>query len=151
MDIDQSNNRGLAEQYRNDVMQLAAYIPWFEKQAGQSVSSMYDHGNDMMHTIAFPIYDSNLLAFVKAAKKTQFIDRNYRYVYSRNKIQSSEDELRLIENATIAEFNILTGILSRYIILGNSRGTVWTDGVKNGVYLKLVLKMKEIVDFWGTK
>ncbi len=149
MEFEQSNNRILAEQYRDDVMRLCAYIPWLEAQSGQQVSGLYHQEGDMLHTIAFPIYDPNLLAFVKEAGKTQLMDRNYRYVYSRNRIRDEKDELRVIGSATMAEFPILSGILSRYVMLGNTKGTVWTQGVTNGVFLNLLRKMKELVEFWG--
>lgn len=41
------------------------------------------------------------MSLVKDAKRTQLLDRNYAYVYSRNRIRTVEDEQRVIERATI--------------------------------------------------
>ena len=47
------------------------------------------------------------------------------------------------------DFDILAGILSRYVLLGMTKGTLWNEGTYNGVFLNLILKMKEIVEFWS--
>ena len=99
--------------------------------------------------MSFPIYDSNLLAFVKAAQSTNLLDRNYVYVYSRNRLRNYKDELLFIEKAGITEMDELAGILSKYILSGMTKGIVWAEGVKNGVLYSVVSKMDELVEFWG--
>ena len=85
---------------------------------------------------------------VKDAKRTQLLDRNYAYVYSRHRIRTVEDEQRLIERATIQDMDTLKGILSKYILGGMTKGQVWSEGVSNGSILKVLLKMKEILEYW---
>ena len=54
----------------------------------------------------------------------------------------------MIERATIREMDVLKGILSKYILGGMTKGRVWTEGVANGSILKVLLKMKEILEYW---
>ena len=42
----------------------------------------------------------------------------------------------------------LKGILSKYILGGMTKGQVWSEGVSNGSILKVLLKMKEILEYW---
>ena len=72
----------------------------------------------------------------------------YAYVYSRNRIRTVEEEQRLIERATIQDMNTLKGILSKYILGGMTKGKIWSEGVSNGSILKVILKMKEILEYW---
>lgn len=151
MDKEQGNMEILVEKYRTEVDRLAVYLPWLEQNTGMNTTSVYNAQGDLQKTIQVPVYDSNLLRFVKEASKMQLMNRNYAYVYSRNRIHSSQDELRLISAATAKEFDILVGILSQYVLHGQTKGVVWSEGVKNGVLLAVVRKMKEIIEFWGQK
>ena len=76
------------------------------------------------------------------------MNRNYVYVYSRNRIRTEADEHRFIRNATIKEMGDLWGILSKYILKGMTKAALWSEGVRNGVFLELLLKMKEILAYW---
>jgi len=148
MEREQSNYKVMALKYKDDVMKLAAYIPWFEQNSFQNVTKEYTT-EGLENTMSFPVYDGTLLRFVKEAKKTQFMNRNYPYVYTRNRIKNSTDELKIIKDAAAKDFDILAGILSRYVLLGMTKGTLWNEGTYNGVFLNLILKMKEIVEFWS--
>jgi hypothetical protein len=97
----------------------------------------------------FPVYDSNLLAFVKAAQSTNLLDRNYVYVYTRNHLNSAKDEILFIQDAQITDMDDLAGILSKYILTGMTKGSVWAEGVYNGVLYLVVKKMDELCKFWG--
>lgn len=151
MSTEQSNLTVMAQQYKEDVMKLAAYIPWLEKSMGNKVSSIYESNEDLKSTISFPVYDSNLLKMVKVARNTQFMNKNYAYVYSRNHIRNVQDELTKIDAATALEFDVLSGILSKYVMQGMTKSAIWSDGVTQGVFYHLFTKMKEIVDFWCQK
>ena len=98
--------------------------------------------------MTFPVYDGTLLRFIKTAQDSSLINRNYTYTYSRNRIRTTQDELRFIQNATIKEMGDLWGILSRYVLKGMTKAALWSEGVKNGVFLALLLKMEEILQFW---
>ena len=130
----------IRNEYMADVELLSKYMNWFEKKSGQQVSSFYD-GEEDQKLIQIPVYDSNLLAFIKDAKKTKLMDRNYRYVYTRYKIKSVDDELRLLRHAHLKDIDLFKGILSSYVMRGQSKSAVWSDGVKSGVFLELMRRM----------
>jgi hypothetical protein len=44
------------------------------------------------------------------------------------------------------DMTVLGDILSKYVVLGRTKGLVWSEGVQNGVYLALVLKLKELME-----
>ena len=138
----------VANGYRPDVERLVRYIPWLETKAGTTTSSIYKGDGIGENSLPFPVYDSTLMSLVQDARRTNLLDRNYAYVYSRNHIRSVEDEQKLIERATIREMDVLKGILSKYILGGMTKGRVWTEGVANGSILKVLLKMKEILEYW---
>lgn len=135
--------------YRPDVERLMKYIPWLEEKAtGGNVSSIYKGEGIEENSIPFPVYDSVLLNMVKEIKKTNLLDKNYAYVYSRNRVRNAADEQKLIEKATVRDIHILKGILSKYILGGMTKGVIWTEGIKNGSILKVLLKLKEIIEYW---
>ena len=146
------NTQGVVDQrkvtivkYRPDVTQLIKYIPWLEEKSNGPVMSEYNKAGDVSVSFSFPVYDSTLMGFVKLAQKTCLMDKNYRYVYSRNRIRSSIDEHNLIANATLKDMETLNGILSSYVLGGMTKGYMWPEGVKNGVLLALLHKMKELI------
>jgi len=149
MNADKLSVEELMEYYKPDVDALIIYLPWLEAQKGKVASSIYKGDNLDAHSISFPVYDSTLLGFVKEAQKSSLILRNYFYVYSQNKMRTVNDELSFIRQATIHNMGDLWGIMSKYILEGMTKGNVWSEGVKNGIFLELVTKMKEIIDFWG--
>ena len=134
------------ERYEAPVKALMHYLPWLEQNAETGGSQDF---KDSETTMAFPVYDSNLLAFVKQAQNTKMLDRNYLYVYSRHNLKSGEDELKFIERAQLRDMDDLWGILSRYVQEGMTRGTVWSEGVKNGVMGGVVRKMNELLTLWS--
>ncbi|MBR3306771.1 MAG: hypothetical protein IKI75_05905 [Lachnospiraceae bacterium] len=136
------------EQYRGDVELLCRYLGWLESKKGEDLTNNYQPGDGEKTTISFPVYDSTLLGFVKAVKKTKFLDRNYMYVYRQYRIRSVEDEHRFIDSIQIVDIGKLGAVLSNYVIKGNTRGYVWNQGVTNGVYWHALSRMKELIDFW---
>ncbi len=149
MERDETYMQEVADGYRPDVERLIKYIPWLETKAGTyTASSIYAGEGIGEHSITFPVYDSTLLSLVKDARQTDLLDRNYAYVYSRNHIRTVAEEQGYIERATIRQMDGLKGILSKYILGGMTKGTVWTEGVANGSILKVLTKMKEILEYW---
>lgn len=138
----------VANGYRPDVEKLIKYIPWLQTKAGTKISSIYKGEGIGEHSLAFPVYDSTLMSLVQDARRTGLLDRNYAYVYSRNRIKTAAEEQQLIERATIKDMDMLKGILSKYILGGMTKGSVWNEGVSNGSILKVLLKMKEILEYW---
>lgn len=135
--------------YKDDVNKLAGYLDWLEQKSGTTVSNIYAGDGVAEHSVAFPVYDGMLMSFIKDAEKTVFMDRNYRYVYTRNRLKTPQDELRLIESANILQMDLLGGILSNYVLGGRTRARLWSEGMNNGTFFHIVKKAKELVDFWA--
>lgn len=138
----------VVQEYKADVEKLIRYLPWLEEKSGSNVSETYSGSGIGEHSIAFPVYDSMLLGFVKEVQRTNLLDRNYRYIYSRNRIVTQKDELRAISNSDITRMDILKGILSKYVMGGMTKGRMWTEAVQNRIFLNIVRKMKENLEFW---
>ena len=137
------------EMFTQDVIRLSKYIPWLEEKSGADVSKYYEDGEKMAHTLSFPVYDSILLAFLNDASTTVFMEQNYQYFYTRNHIQSYVDELALIEKADIMHMDILQCILSRYVFGGMVKAYLWKDGVEHRIFVNILKKARQIVEFWS--
>lgn len=148
MGTEMLSNEEIVDFYKQDAIKLFRYLTWLESKSGQSACSMYGGEGIATNSVSFPVYDGTLLNFVKEAEKTCFMERNYLYVYSRNSLKNSKDELRLIEKATIRDMDKMAGILSYYVMGGRTKASRWSEGVSNGVYLALLNKMKELIEFW---
>lgn len=130
------------------LMPLLRYLPWLEQKAGQSVSTNYQGEGLSDHSMAFPVYDSTLMNFVKEASKSSLMDRNYLYVYSRNRLKTHEDERKAIAAATWKEWDILRGILSKYVLGGRVKAVLWSEAVTERIFCLVLRKMKEIIEYW---
>ena len=131
-------------EFHEVVEPLLAYLPWLEQHAGESGSAIYGEQGISEHSLSFPVYDPTLMRFVKEASKTGLMDRNYRYVYSRNHIQSHEDERALILKTSWRSWEQLKGVLSFYVLGGRVKASLWSEGVKANVYLMVLKRMQEI-------
>lgn len=138
----------VVNEYKPDIEKLIRYLPWLEEKAGQMVSETFGGSGIKENSITFPVYDSTLMSFIKEVQRTKLLDRNYVYVYSRNRIRTTTDELRMIDRCSIMEMDILKGILSKYVMGGMTKGRLWTEAVRNQIFLKIIRKMKENIEFW---
>ncbi|MBQ7972232.1 MAG: hypothetical protein IJ291_02085 [Lachnospiraceae bacterium] len=138
----------LVAEYKGDVSALMRYLPWLQSKSGENVMSDYVPEHATERTMVIPTYDSNLLGFIKQAEQTRFINRNYEYVYRKYVMRNADDEMRMIARAGIQDMTLLGAILSKYVIKGRTKGLVWNEGVENGVFYALVMKMKELIEFW---
>ena len=145
--VNENSIEDIVSRYRPELDKLVPYLNWLKDNASNEVAQSYS--NSELKSMPFPIYDSTLLSFVKAAQNTNLIDRNYVYVYSRHRISSAKDELTIIHDVQITDIDDLAGILSKYILTGMTKGTVWAEGVRNGVLYHVVKKMDDLVTFWG--
>ncbi|MDE6983253.1 MAG: hypothetical protein K2O99_01755 [Lachnospiraceae bacterium] len=132
--------------YKDDVARLMRYLSWLQEKSGTVTTSVYSGEGIEKSSIAVPTYDSTLLGFIREAKTTDFINRNYMYTLSRYRIRTAADELRVIGACSLQEITVLGDILSKYVLRGNVKGAVWAEGVQNGVYLALLLKLKELME-----
>jgi hypothetical protein len=148
MEQDMEYRRQLVERYKKDVEPLFRYLPWLIEKKGNKVSNQYTN-NDLEHTIAFPVYDSTLLGFVREVQRSSLTDRNYVYVYSRYRVKTAEDEHKLIKGVTIKNIEVLTAVLSKYIIGGMTKGWMWSQAVEDGIFLEVLEKFKELFELWN--
>ena len=145
--VNENSVEDIVQRYRPELEKITPYLRWLKDNASHEVAQSYS--NSDLKSMPFPIYDSNLLAFVKAAQTTNLLDRNYVYTYSRNRLSSPKDELMFIQDAQITDIDDLAGILSCYILQGMTKGTKWAEGVRTGVLYNVVKKMDDLVRFWG--
>ena len=145
--VNENSVEDIVSRYRPELDKITPYLRWLGDNASNDVAQRYS--NSDLKSIPFPVYDSNLLAFVKACQTTNLLDRNYVYVYSRNRLNTPKDELLFIGDAQITNMDDLAGILSKYILSGMTKGSVWAEGVHNGVLYNVVKKMDDLVKYWG--
>ena len=131
---EQNSRENILDEYRGDVEVLLKYLPWLHKVSGKDLTDYYE-GEADQKLMRIPVYDSTLLSFVKDAEKTKFIHKNYPYTYTRCHIKTPEDECRLLKQARIFEIDIFRAILSRYVLEGKRKSTIWTQGIENNVFL----------------
>lgn len=136
----------LITEHGRELEMLFSYIPYFSGK-DKEFAKAYD-GSQGESNLAFPVYDSVLLDFVKKASKTKIMNRNYPYVYSRHRLRTHDDERKFIENSTIRDTDALFGIMSKYVLEGFRRGPAWPEGAYEGIYLGVLLKLKELIDFY---
>ena len=136
------------KQIKPEVEQLLRYLPWLQEKSGVSMYTTFKGEGIAEHSLAFPVYDGTLMAFVKEASRLSMMNRNYPYVYSRNWIRTVADEKRVIANATIRDLDVLCGIFSHYILGGMTKTALWSAGMEQGIYLELLQKLKALLDFW---
>ena len=107
--------------YKDDVARLMRYLSWLQEKSGTITSGIYKGEGIEQSSMTVPVYDSTLLSFIKEAKKTDFINRNYVYTYSRYRIKTAADELRVISACSLQEITVLGDILSKYVIRGDMK------------------------------
>jgi len=83
--------------YKEDVERLLKFLPWLEKKSGSAASSVYSGEGIEKSSMPVPVYDSTLLSFIKEIRTTDFLNRNYVYTFSRYRIKTASDELRVID------------------------------------------------------
>lgn len=132
--------------YREDVLRLLKYMPWLEKSSGGATSGIYAGDGIDKSSMTVPVYDSTLLSFIKEIKATDFINRNYVYTFSKYRMKTASDELRVIDACSLQEVTVLGDILSKYVLRGDVKGAVWSEGVQNGIYLAVLRKLKELME-----
>lgn len=137
----------MVQEYKQNIMPLLKYLPWLEQSVGKTVSTIYG-GQNMEHSITFPVYDGTLMNFVREASKSPLMDKNYHYVYSRNRIHDHNDERRIIKTAGWREWDVLRGILSKYVLEGRRKGVLWNEAVQEQIFYLVLKQMKEIVEYW---
>ncbi|MBE5884749.1 MAG: hypothetical protein E7291_10150 [Lachnospiraceae bacterium] len=136
------------EEYKQTVMPLLNYLPWFEQNGGRSAATIYGDQNIAEHSVTFPVYSGTLMNFVREATKTSLMEKNYAYVYTRNHIRNHDDERKLIAKADWRDWDLLRGILSKYVLGGRTKAVLWNEAVQEDIFYLVLKRMKEIIEFW---
>lgn len=134
------------KEYEQGIMALYRYVPYFSEKGGRDVATEYD-GSMGKSDLSFPVYDGTLMTFVKEAQRSIFMDRNYVYAYTRRHIRTNEQEEKAILNATIKDVDYLKAVLSKYVMEGMRKSGRWQDAVERRLFLNVILKLKEILDY----
>ncbi len=137
----------LVAMYRPDVERMSAFLEWLTNKTGQDVMQNFTGENGEV-TLPFPVYTDVFLAFLDTIGTTVFMNPNYRYIYSKYRIQDWHDELKMIQRADIMSMEILGGIFSRYILGGMTKAYLWSDGMDFQVFYHAVKRAKEIIEYW---
>ncbi len=140
----------VVNEYKPDVQKLLRYLPWLEEKAGQNVSENFEGSGIKESSITFPVYDGTLLSFIREVQGTNLLDRNYCYIYSRHRIRTVQDEQRMIAQSGITEMDVLKGILSKYVMGGMTKGKLWTEAVRNRIFLNIIKKMLKNLEYWDS-
>lgn len=138
-----SLRENIVNEYKGDLEKLLRYLPYFDKKGGKDVQSFYE-GDTTFESIPVPVYDSTLLSFVKEVKKTKFIHRNYPYIYTRLRIKTPADERRILDNAPLRDIDVFRGILSKYILEGQTKSVMWTRGVEERIYVTVLDNLQRL-------
>ena len=145
-ELDINTRRNLIKQYQPDARRLARYISWLETKRGSDVMDSYKGEGVRKTAFTFPVYDATLLSFVKTARETRSVTRNYQNVYSRRRIKDTEQEKMELKNATLRDMELISGIFSRYILGGMTKSVLWAQGVENGIFLEVLYRLREILE-----
>lgn len=133
----------IIEEYKDDLMRLLRYLPFLEQKGGKDVQEFYE--GDGEHTvIPVPVYDSTLLAFVKEAKDTKFMNRNYPYAYRKWRMSDADAERKAMESATLLDIDLFRGILSKYVLEGQRKSVMWTAAVEERIFVTALSRMKKL-------
>lgn len=138
----------LIDKYRRIMGNSFRYLPWLEERSGEKMVRNYQ-GSDMPQgSITIPVYDSTLLNFVKEMNATGLMDRNYVYIFSRNKIYTEQDELRMIDKSELKDIENILGIMAKYVLGGMTKGVLWSRAVENGVFYHGLKRIRELLELW---
>lgn len=148
MEQDVEYRQKVIQEYREAVGPLLKYLPWLEGNAGRTGNRNYQGSGLSRSSISFPVYDANFLAFVKEAAASSLMNRNYVYVYTRNMIRNHEDERRRIASAELKDWDILTGILSKYVLEGRVKATLWGEALQENIFPLVLKQMRSIIEYW---
>lgn len=140
---EESLREQIVNEYRADLEKLLRYLPYLDKKKGKDVQNFYE-GDGSFTVIPVPVYDSTLLAFVKEAKKTKFMNKFYPYTYRRHRMTTPADERAVIEKCVLRDIDVIRGILSKYILEGQRKSVMWTLGVEERIYVTALEKMRSL-------
>ena len=134
----------IIEEYKDDLTRLLKYLPFLEKKGGKDVQNFYE-GDGENKVIPVPVYDSTLLAFVKEARGTKFMYRNYPYVYRKWRMPDAKSERIALESATLRDIDLFRGVISKYVLGGQTRAALWTQAVEERIFVTALSRMRSLM------
>ena len=134
----------IAEEYREDLMKLLRYLPFLEQKGGKDVQEFYE-GDGEHSVIPVPVYDSTLLGFVKEARSTKFMNRNYPYAYRKWKMADPASERAAMEAASLMDIDLFRGVISKYVLEGQRKSWVWTTAVEEKIFVTALVKLRSLI------
>ncbi len=135
-------------EYKAKFEPLFAYIPYFTKMEGEVTRSVYEGEGLQDNSVPVPVFDSTVLSFVKEAQRTGLMDRNYVYKYSKYRMKNSTDERMMISSCQIRDIDTIVAIMSKYVLGGMTKGILWSEAVREGIWLHCLVKVKELVSVY---
>ena len=60
----------MVREYREMLEPLLRYLPWMEGNAGKAASRSYQGQGISRNSMTFPVYDANLLNFIREASNS---------------------------------------------------------------------------------
>lgn len=138
----------IVQEHKKELEPLLKYLPWLRQNAGKPGSHSYQGQGIDRNSMSFPVYDSNLMNFVREASASPLMDQNYRYVYSRNFIRNHNDERRIIARAELKDWDVLKGILSKYVLGGRTKALLWSEAEQENIFVLVLEQMHKIVEYW---
>ncbi len=141
---EQNLREQIIEEYRDELTKLLRYLPFLEKKSGKDVQEFYE-GDGENKVIPVPVYDSTLLAFVKEAKTTKFMYRNYPYIYRRWKLPNAEAERAAMESAQLRDIDLFRGIISKYVLEGQRKAVMWTAAVEERIFVTALSRLQSLM------
>lgn len=127
---------------------LFAYIPYLKEKEGAKTHSILSGDAAPKDSVPVPVYDSTVLAFVKEAQRTGLMDRNYVYAYGKMNATTPSDERLAISDAKFTDIDGVLAILTKYVLTGMTKGSMWSIAVEEGIWLHCLLKIKELLDVY---
>ena len=135
--------------YAPDVDKLVAYVPWLEEKYGLEVKKTFDNPDVVAGSMPFPVYDSYMMEFIRTAENTGFMDPNHIYTFSRNKLKTDADIELFISNCdSLKDLKDLGNIVAKYVMGGRTKSRLWSEGVKSGILLSAITKMRDILQIY---
>ncbi len=134
----------ITEEYKDDLTKLLRYLPFLEKKGGKNTQEYYEGEGDNK-VIPVPVYDSSLLAFVKEVRNTKFYYKNYPYVYCKWKMPDPKSERIAMESATLRDIDLFRAIISKYVIGGQTKASVWTTAVEERIFVTALTRLRSLV------
>lgn len=134
----------VVEEYKDDLKKLMKYLPYFEKKGDNEAQNFYE-GDGEHKVIPVPVYDSTLLAFVKEARQTKFVNRNYHYIYRRWRMDNPKAERIAMESATIRDVDMIRGVFSKYLLEGQTKSVMWTIAVREKIFATALTCLNKLI------